>query len=249
MEFCSDDRERHGSSIEDIEGIGEGEGSTTCRVHAGRGGAGGRMVSESNEQRSRCHSEEHHDLCQVKEVVEHQYQRKKIDGWEREKGKTELGGSWVGKGRAPEVDQAVQEKDVRRLPAEPQGSRGVESGAIREPPSGHDRGALNRQTWQASKHIIGEGGNAEPHILSPERPRLALRTTSSGSRTHTRHRASSRASLSWTVSYERTGTRQTVFWRYMASLGVGRRQHCEADEGRRFVLGDTRRYGSRLAAW
>ena len=112
VEFSGDDGEGRRSSGEAMEGISEGEGSTRCRVHRGRGGAGGRMVSGSNEQRFRHHGEENQDLCQVKEVVERRHQKMKKDGREREKEKTELGGGCPGEGRAAEVDPAVQEKDV-----------------------------------------------------------------------------------------------------------------------------------------
>jgi len=46
----------------------------------------------------------------------------KKDGREREKEKTALGGGCPGEGRASEVDPAVQEKNVGRLPAEPSGA-------------------------------------------------------------------------------------------------------------------------------
>jgi len=52
-------------------------------------------------------------------MVERRHQRKKKDGCEREKVKTALGGCCPCVGRASEVDPAVQEKNVRRLPAEP----------------------------------------------------------------------------------------------------------------------------------
>jgi len=103
----------------------------------------------------------------VKEVVEHRPQRKKEDGRESEKHKTEFGEGCLGSGRAPEVDPGVGENDVGRLLAEHYGNEGVESGVIHEPSSGHDVGGLNRQRWQASKHSIGEGGDAETQMLPP----------------------------------------------------------------------------------
>jgi len=70
VKFSCHDREGCRSSAEAMDGIREGESSTRCRVHRGQGGAGGRMVSVSNEQRSRCHSKENQELCHIKEVVE-----------------------------------------------------------------------------------------------------------------------------------------------------------------------------------
>ena len=90
-----------------MDGTGEGENSTRCGVHIGRGGAGGRMVSRRNEQCSRRHGKENQDLCQVKEVVECRHQRKMKDGWVREKEKTALRGGCLGAGRVSEVDPAV----------------------------------------------------------------------------------------------------------------------------------------------
>jgi len=82
-------------------------------------------------------------------VVERRHQRKKQDSIEREKEKTELGGGSPCEGRGPEVAVAVQEHVVRPIPAEPDWIRVGESGAIHEPLSGHDRGSLHRQRWQA----------------------------------------------------------------------------------------------------
>ena len=69
-------------------------------------------MSGCNEQRSRRHGKVNQDLCQIEAVVERHHQREKKDGWEREEEKTELGGGCQGEGRAPEVDSAVQEKNV-----------------------------------------------------------------------------------------------------------------------------------------
>jgi len=110
------------------------------------------MVSGSNEQRSRRPGEENQDLCQVKEVVERRHQRKKKDGREKEKETSELRGGCLGESRAAEFDPAVQEKDVGRLPAQPQGSRGEESSAIREPPPW--RSAHTRVTEQAVERAL-----------------------------------------------------------------------------------------------
>jgi hypothetical protein len=101
--------------------------------------------------------------------------------------KMALGGGCQGEGRAPEVNKLVQEKDVAQLPLEHQGSRSVESGAIYKLPSGHDRGGLTIERWKPSKHLIGEGGDAEAKILCTDRRRPVLGTTSRLKRTHTRH--------------------------------------------------------------
>jgi len=50
-----------------------------------------------------------------------------------------------------------------------------------------NRGGLNRLKRQASKHIIGEGGDAEAHPVSLKARQQLLRTTSSSMRTHTSH--------------------------------------------------------------
>jgi hypothetical protein len=100
-------------------------------------------------------------LCQVKEVVERQHQRKKKDGWEREKENMKLAGCSPGEGRGSEVDLAVPKKNVGQLLAELDGCQGGGSGAIREPSSGHDCRGLYRQIWQGNKHIIRDGGDAE----------------------------------------------------------------------------------------
>jgi hypothetical protein len=119
VKFGCNDGEGRGSSGEAMDGISEGESSPRCRVHRGRGGAGGRMVSASNEQRSRRYAKENENLCQVKELVERQHQRKKKVGSGREKVKTELGGGYPGEGRAPAVDLAVQAHNVERLLTKP----------------------------------------------------------------------------------------------------------------------------------
>jgi len=77
------------------------------------------MVSGSNVQRSGRHSKENQHSCEVKVVVECRHQRKKNDGRERHGKKTELGAGCLGEGRAPEIDPAIQEKNVERLLAEP----------------------------------------------------------------------------------------------------------------------------------
>jgi len=77
------------------------------------------MVSGSNLKRSRRHGKENLTLCQVKEVVERRYQTKKKVGREWEKEKTPPRGGYRGECRASEVDPAVQENHVRRLPAQP----------------------------------------------------------------------------------------------------------------------------------
>jgi len=94
-----------------MEGIIEGEGSPGGRVHSRRGGARGRMVSGSNEQRPQRHSKEDQNLRQIKEVVERRHQRKKKSGRKRKK-KTELRGGRQGECKAPEVDSAIQEQNV-----------------------------------------------------------------------------------------------------------------------------------------
>jgi len=83
VEFGDYDRERRGSSGEAIDSSWAGETSTRPRVHREHGGAGGRMVSGRNEQRSRHHSKDIQDLCQITGVLEHQHQRTKQDGRER----------------------------------------------------------------------------------------------------------------------------------------------------------------------
>jgi len=62
-----------------------------------------------NEQGSRRHSYEYQHLRQINEVLKLRHKRKKEDGREREKDKTELGIGRPGKGSAPEVDSTVQE--------------------------------------------------------------------------------------------------------------------------------------------
>jgi len=149
------------------------------------------MVSGSNEQHSPLHGNENQDFCQITEVVQRQHQIKKTEGREREKEKTELGGDCLGECRAASVDQAVKERNVEPLLDKPYGSGGVESGRIRKSSGGHDRGCLNRQIRQGSKHIIGKAGDDEPQIIPSELQRPVLRTTSIGKHTHTRHSASS----------------------------------------------------------
>jgi hypothetical protein len=119
VEFGCNDGERHGSSGKAMDGISKGESSMRSRVHTGRGGAGGHIVSGSNEQRSRRHGKDSQDLGEIKDVVERRHQRTKKDGREREKEKTELGPGCPGTGRDPEVDPAVQERYVERLLVQP----------------------------------------------------------------------------------------------------------------------------------
>jgi len=75
-----------------MDGIREVESSIRCRVHSGKGGAGGCRVSGSNEHCSRCHSKENQDFHLITEVVERQHQRNKKDGSEREREKMQLRG-------------------------------------------------------------------------------------------------------------------------------------------------------------
>jgi hypothetical protein len=126
------------------------------------------MVSETNEQRSQRHGKENEDLCPFKVVVECRDQRKKKDRRQRDKEKMPLRGSCWGEGRPSEVDPVVLENNVGQLLAESSGSKGVKSRAIGGPSCRHDRCGLVRQRWQANKHIIGERGDAEAQILSPE---------------------------------------------------------------------------------
>jgi len=48
------------------------------------------------------------------------------------------------------------------------GGGGMEGSTIRKPSGGHNRGSLNRQKRQASKHITREGGDAEAGVFSSE---------------------------------------------------------------------------------
>jgi len=97
--------------------------------------------------------------------------------------------------------------------------------------SGHDRGGLDRERMQASKHIIREGGDAEAWNLCPKWWRPVLRTTSSRKRIYMHYWAMRWASLPISVGQECTGTRQAVFWCHMAAPEVGWREDREADEG------------------
>jgi len=58
----------------------------------------------------------------MKEMVEHRHPRKKKAGREREKERSELGGGYLGEGRAPPVDLAVQTRNVELLLEIPLGS-------------------------------------------------------------------------------------------------------------------------------
>jgi len=98
VEFTGNDGEGRRSSREALNGTSEEESSTRCSVHRGRGGAGGRMISGSNEQRSRPHGKANQGMCQVKEVVERGHPEKKKDGQEVDKEKKELGGGCPGEG-------------------------------------------------------------------------------------------------------------------------------------------------------
>jgi len=70
VEFSGNDGEGRGDSREAVNCMSEGKSSPGCRVYRRRGGAGGRMVLETNVHRSRCHGKGNQDLCQIKEVVE-----------------------------------------------------------------------------------------------------------------------------------------------------------------------------------
>jgi len=157
VEFGCSDRERRGSSGEAMGGTSEGESAIRCRVHSGRGGAGGRMVSGSNEQRSRRHSKENQDSCQIKEMVERRHQRKKKDGKEREKEKTALGEGCPGEGRAPEVDPAVQERNVERLLENLRGAEVWRAARFANPQAGMTVEALtDREGKQANTSLEKE---------------------------------------------------------------------------------------------
>ena len=109
MEFSCDDGEGDRVSGEAMDGSSEEKSATRHTVQRRQRGAGGRMVSGSNEQRSQHHGKDDQDLCKVTEAVEHRNQKKKKVGREREKKKMELGGRCPGKGRAPAFDPAAQE--------------------------------------------------------------------------------------------------------------------------------------------
>ena len=89
-------------------GTSEGERSSGCRMHRRRGGTVGCMVSGSNEHHSQPHSKEDQDLHQIEAVVEHRHQREKKSGQKGQMKTTEFSGSHPGRGRAPEVNLAVQ---------------------------------------------------------------------------------------------------------------------------------------------
>jgi len=57
---------------------------------------------------------------------------------------------------------------VEGLLAKSEGGQGMESSTIREPLRRHDHGGLNRQRRRASKHITGEGADAEAQVMSSE---------------------------------------------------------------------------------
>ena len=103
-EIGCNDTGRCGSSGEAMYGMSEGESSTRCRVDRGRGGAGGRMVSGANEQRTGHHEKENQHLCQIKQVVERRHQKTKKDGRASEKENMEFPGGFPGEGRSLEVD-------------------------------------------------------------------------------------------------------------------------------------------------
>jgi hypothetical protein len=126
------------------------------------------MVSESNVQRSRRHGKENQDLHQIKHLVKRQHHEKKAGCRKREKEETELRRGRQGAGRTPEVDPTIKTKNVERVVAEPEVGRGMESSTIREPSGAHDRGSLNRQRRQASKHITIEGGDTKAGVFSSE---------------------------------------------------------------------------------
>ena len=111
MELGCNDGEGLGSSREVMEGICEGEGSPGCRVHRRRGGARGRMVSGSNEQRCQRHSKEDQNLRQINGEVECRNQLEKKRGRKRKKS-TESRGGRQGESKVPEVDPAIQGKNV-----------------------------------------------------------------------------------------------------------------------------------------
>jgi len=118
-------------------GTSQKKSSIRCRVLSGRGAAGGRRVSGSNEQHPRRHSKDNQELCQIRETMQRRHQREKKDGSEGEKEKTALGGGCPGDGRASEVNLAVQDRNVKRLLEKPEGSLVMESGMICETSGGH----------------------------------------------------------------------------------------------------------------
>jgi len=65
----------------------------------------------------------------------------------------------------------------------------MESGTICKPSSSHARGGPNRQRRYASKHIIGEGGDAEARVVFP-------RTTATSTTNYLQQEAHTYASLS-----------------------------------------------------
>jgi len=126
------------------------------------------MVTGSNGQLSRRHGKEDQDLSQIEEVVERRHLGEKEGGQKGKEEKTELRRCRQGEGRTPEVNLTVQEKNVERVLAKPEGGRGMPSSAPRELLGRHERGCITRQGRQASKHVTGKGVDAEAQVLSSQ---------------------------------------------------------------------------------
>jgi len=117
----------------------------------------------------------------------------------------EFGGGRLRESRDPEVDLAVPQPNIERITAEPQGSRGVESGTIYQPSSGQYCGWINRQRRQANKYSHGKRGDAEVQVNPPEPRPTVLQATSHGTHTHSSNQASCLASPIFSVSHKAPG--------------------------------------------
>jgi hypothetical protein len=144
------------------------ESSPGRRMHSGRGGATGRKVPGSTGQSSRRHGKENQNLCQIAEVVEHRCQGKKEGGRKGKQEQAAFGRGRQGEARSAQVDSTVQEENVYRVLAKPKRGQGMWSSTIHKPSGWHDRGGLDRQGRQASKHMTGEGRDAVPQVVSAE---------------------------------------------------------------------------------
>jgi len=69
---------------------------------------------------------------------------------------------------------AVEVTNAGRVLAEHYGGQLVESCAIPDPSNRHDHGGLDSPRWQASKHSVAEGGEAQAGLLSPEGQQAVL---------------------------------------------------------------------------
>jgi len=126
-------------------------------------------VPGSNEQHSRCRSEENQELGGIEEEVESLHRMKKKGGRMGKNEKTDFRRVHPTESRAPEVDLAIPQPNVEQLSTTLQENRGMESSMICQSSGRCDCGSPNRQSRPASKHNLGGGRDAETQVYSPER--------------------------------------------------------------------------------